>query len=113
MSVSRSYLLDVESPRLLEVTLRFLERPALRLFSRRALGARESRAGVNVVDRAVKNIAGLVCLDLDFPAAERLAPLRVAFSSHVTVSPQARRRGCPTRSTSRHSSSRFGIRGGA
>lgn len=102
-----------KSPRLLEVPLRFFERPAFRVFPRRALGARESRAGVNVVDRAVEDVASLVCLDLDLPAAERLPALRVTFGSHVTVSPQARRRGCPTRSTSHRNFSRSDIRAGA
>ena len=37
-----------------QVSLGFRERLLLGLFARRALGAREARAGVDVVDRAVK-----------------------------------------------------------
>src|SRR5438046_107741 len=102
-----------EAAGLLDVAPGLFERLCFGVLTRRALGAREARAGVDVVDRAVEDVAELVRLDLDRPVAERLAALRVAFGLHVRASPPARRRGCPTPSTSRRSSSRSGTRAGA
>src|SRR5689334_15747091 len=72
-----------EPARLLDVLLCLFQRLALSLFSCRTLGAREARARVDVVDRAVERVADLIGLDLDFPVAERLAALRVALRSHL------------------------------
>src|SRR5262245_50372854 len=119
-----------KAARLFQIFLRLFERVALGLVARRALGARESRAGVDVVYRAVVRIADAVRDDVHRPGVNRLVALGVVFGSHmssadlkvgttypfsadlkvgttyVTASPPGPSRDCPIRSTSRRSSSR-------
>src|SRR6476619_3818863 len=73
------------SSRLGEVSLGFGKRLLLRLVARRRLGAREARAGIDVVDRAVENVADLIRLDFDRPAAELLPAAFVSLSLHLRL----------------------------
>src|SRR5260221_5589101 len=68
--------------RLREVALGLRQRVPFGFLARRGLGAREPRAGVDIVDRAVIHVAELVRFDLDRPARELEPPAFVAFGLH-------------------------------
>jgi hypothetical protein len=86
----------------------------------RALGARDARPAVHVVDLADEPLVQPVRHDPGRPAGQLLPPPLIVFSAHRhsfscrsgrRVRP-GRRPGCPTRSTSRRSSSRRPSRAG-
>src|SRR3954467_6468900 len=71
------------APRLREESLGLGCRLFLGLSARWALGARETRAGVDVVDRAVEDRADLIGFDFDRPAAQLLPAAVVSFGLHL------------------------------
>src|SRR5688572_25858649 len=77
---------------LAQIFLRLLERDALGVFAGRALGARKSRAGVDVVYRAVVLVTEAVRDDVDGPGVDRLVALCVIFGFHYGFSTGARTR---------------------
>src|SRR4051812_10318769 len=79
-----------EAARLLQVARRLFERTRFGFLARRPVGAREPRAGVDVGDRAVVDVAQLVGLDRHRPAGDLLLPARVLFRLHFST-------GAPTR----------------
>src|SRR5262245_63210869 len=84
--------LDFKRPRLSQVPRRFLNRARLGLLARRSVGARKARAGIDIRNRAVVDVAELVGLDRDLPPRQLLLAAGVIFGLHYGFST-----GAPTR----------------
>ena len=67
---------------LLQILPRLLERYTFGVFTRCTLGARKTRAGVDVVYRAVVGITHSIRDEVDGPGVDRLVAFRVLFRSH-------------------------------
>src|SRR5690242_12843680 len=74
---------DFKLSGLLQIARRLLDGARFGLRARRTLGAREPRAGIDVRDRAVVDVAELVGLDRDRPAGELLLAPCVIFRLHA------------------------------